>query len=148
MCLVNGCTTNSIFRKTKYLQTLIQRCRTVLIITGHDATIVDSGRATITFSNGTQVMIEDVLLYLDSTRTLINFRDIRKSGLHVCTHEDNKEESLFITKSSEYGYGYEVLERIHSTPTELYYTYIKLVSYVTYKVIFHNVIHSRPSIHA
>jgi hypothetical protein len=53
--------------------------------------IVGSGRATITFPNGTQVMIEDALLYPNSTHTLISFRDIRKSGLHVCTHEDNKE---------------------------------------------------------
>jgi hypothetical protein len=96
--------------------------------------IVGSGRATIMFSNDTQVMIEDALLYPDSTRTLINFRDIRKSGLHICTHEDNKEEFLLITKSS--GYGHEVLERIPFTPSRLYYTYIKHVPYVAYKLIF------------
>jgi hypothetical protein len=79
-------------------------------------------------------MIEDALLYHDSTHTLINFRDIQKSGLHVCTDEDNKEEFLLITMSS--GYGHEVLERISSTPSGLYYTYIKHVPYVAYKVIF------------
>jgi hypothetical protein len=78
-----------------------------LWIVGRDTTIVGSGRATITFPNGTQVTIEDVLLYHNSTPTLVSFRDIRKSWLHVCTHEDNKEEFLLITKSS--GYGYEVL---------------------------------------
>jgi hypothetical protein len=77
------------------------------------------------------------LLYPDSTRTLISFRDIRKSGLHVCTHEDNKKEFLLITKSSKYDH--EVLERIPSTPSGLYYTYIKLIPYLTYKVIFQNV---------
>jgi hypothetical protein len=82
-------------------------------------------------------MIEDALLYPDSTRTLISFRDIRKSGLHICTHEDNKEEFLLITMSC--GYGNEVLERIPSTPSELYYTYIKPIPYVAYKVIFQNV---------
>jgi hypothetical protein len=76
-------------------------------------------------------------MYPDSTRTLISFRDIRKSGLHVCTHEDNKEEFLLITKSSRYGH--EGIERIPSTPFGLYYTYIKLVPYVAYKVIFQNV---------
>jgi hypothetical protein len=96
--------------------------------------IVASETTTITFSNGTQVTIEDALLYPDSTRTLINFKDIQKSGLHVCTHEDNKEEFLLITKSS--GYGHEVLERIHSILSGLYYTYIKPVPYVAYKVIF------------
>jgi hypothetical protein len=134
MCLVDSCTTNSILRETKYFQTLTQRFRNVLTIAGCDAMIVGSRRAIITFSNGTQVMIEKALLYPDCTRTLISFRDIWKSGLHVCTHEDNKEEFLLITKSS--GYGHEVIERIPSTPSELYYTYIKHISYVAYKVIF------------
>jgi hypothetical protein len=82
-------------------------------------------------------MIEDVLLYLNSTRTLISFRDTQKSGLHVCTHEDNKEEFLLITKSSRYGH--VVLEIIPSTPSGLYYTYMKPIPYVAYKVIFQNV---------
>jgi hypothetical protein len=86
------------------------------------------------FPNGTQVTIENALMYLNSTRTLISFTDIWKGGLHVCTHEDNKEEFLLITKS--FRYGHEVLERIPSTPFGLYYTYIKLVPYVAYKVIF------------
>jgi hypothetical protein len=134
MCLVDSCTTNSILRETKYFQTLTQRSKNILIIVGHDAMIIGSDRATIKFSNGTQVTIKDALLYLDSTRTLISFRDIRKSGLHVCTHEGNKEEFLLITKSSRYGH--DVLERIYSTPSRLYYTYIKRVPYVAYKVIF------------
>jgi hypothetical protein len=108
-----------------------------LTIAGRDATIVGSGRAIITFSNGTQVTIEDALLYPDYTRTFISFKDIRKSRLHVCTHKDNKYEFLLITKS--FGYGHEVLERIPSTPSGLYYTYIKPVSHVAYKVIFQNV---------
>jgi hypothetical protein len=105
-----------------------------LTIVGRDATIVGSDRATITFPNDTQVTIEDALLYPDSTRTLISFRDIQKIGLYVCTHEDNKEEFFLITKS--FRYGHEVLERISSTPSELYYTYIKHVPYIAYKVIF------------
>jgi hypothetical protein len=120
--------------RKKYFQTLTQRSQNILIIAGHDAAIVGSDRATIMFSNGTQVTIEDALLYPDSTLTLISFRDIRKIGLHVCTHEDNKEEFLLITKS--FGYGHDVLERIPSTPSGWYYTYIKPVPYVAYKVIF------------
>jgi hypothetical protein len=76
MCLVDSCTTNSILIETKYFQTLTRRFRNVLTIVGRDATIVGSGRVTITFPNGTQVMIDDALLYPDSTRTLISFRDI------------------------------------------------------------------------
>jgi hypothetical protein len=146
ICLVNSCTTDSILRETKYFQTLTRRSGNVLTITRCDATIVGSRRATIMFLNGIQVMIDDALLYLDSTHTLISFRDIWKSGLHVCTYEDNKEEFLLITKSSRNGH--EVLERIHSTPYGLYYTCIKPVPYVAYTVLFHNVIHSRPSIRA
>jgi hypothetical protein len=69
-------------------------------------------------------------LYPDSTRTLPSFRDIQKRRLYVCTHEDNKEEFLLIIKSS--GYGHEVLERIPSTMSRLYYTYIKLIPHVAY----------------
>jgi hypothetical protein len=76
-------------------------------------------------------------MYPDSTRTLTSFRDIWKSRLYVCTHENNKEEFLLITKSSKYGH--EVLERIPSTSSGLYYTYIKPEPYVAYKVIFQNV---------
>jgi hypothetical protein len=47
------------------------------------------------------------------------------------------KRSLLITKSS--GYCHKVLERIPYTPSELYYTYIKYVPYVAYKVIFQNV---------
>jgi hypothetical protein len=85
--------------------------------------IVGSGQATIMFLNGTQVTIEDALLYPDSTRIPTSFRDIWTSRLHVCIHEDNKDEFLLITKSS--GYGNEVVERIFSTPSGLDYTYIK-----------------------
>jgi hypothetical protein len=137
MCLVDSCTTNSILRETKYFQTLTRRSEIFLTIAGRDAMIVSSGRATIMFPNGTQVTIKDALLYPDSTRTLISFRDIRKNRLHVCTYEDNKEEFLLITKSS--GYGHEVLERIPSTPPELYYIYIKLIPYIAYKIIFQNI---------
>jgi hypothetical protein len=76
MCLVDSCTTNSILRDTKYFQTLTQRSRNVLIIAGRNAMIVGSSQATITFPNGTQVTIKYVLLYPDSTCTLLSFRDI------------------------------------------------------------------------
>jgi hypothetical protein len=38
---------------------------------------------------GTQIDIEEALLYPDSTRTLLSYRDIRKNGIHVETHEEN-----------------------------------------------------------
>jgi hypothetical protein len=48
----------------------------------------------------TQVTIENVLLYPDSTSTLLSYRDIHKNGLHVITHEENNEEFLHIIKKN------------------------------------------------
>jgi uncharacterized protein YbaR (Trm112 family) len=83
---------------------------------------------------GTQVTIGNALVYSDSTRTLLSYRDIRKNELHIVTHEENNEESLLITKTN--GDGYDILERIPSLPSRLYYTYIKHVPHIAYKVIF------------
>jgi hypothetical protein len=86
---------------------------------------------------GTQVIIENALLYPESPRTLLIYRDIRKNGLHVITHEENNEEFLHIIKKN--GDDHDILEMIPSLPSGLYYTYIKLIPHVAYKVIFQNV---------
>jgi hypothetical protein len=70
VCLVDSCTTNIILREVNFFQTLA----------GRDATIVGFGRATIVLPMGTQINIEEALLYPDSTRTLLSYRDIRKMG--------------------------------------------------------------------
>jgi hypothetical protein len=100
MCLVDSCTTNSILRETKYFQTLTRRTDNILTIIGRDTNIVDSGRATIVLPMGMQVTIENALLYPNSTRTLLSYRDIHKNGLHVITHEENNEEFLHIIKKN------------------------------------------------
>jgi hypothetical protein len=97
ICLVDICTTNTIFRETKYFQTLTKRMRNILTIAGRDTCIVGSAKATIILPIGTQVTIENVLLYPNSTRTLLSYRDIRKNKLHIVTHEENNKESLLIT---------------------------------------------------
>jgi hypothetical protein len=86
---------------------------------------------------GTQITIENALLYPDSTHILLSYRDIRKNGLHIMTHEENNKESLLITKTNRDGY--DILVRISFLPSGLYYTYIKLIPHVVYKVIFQNV---------
>jgi hypothetical protein len=98
---------------------------------------VGTGQATIILSMGTHVTIENALLYLDSTHTLLSYRDICKNGLHVITHEENNEEFLHIIKKNRDGYN--ILERIPSLPSGLCYTYIKLVPHVAHKVTFQNV---------
>jgi hypothetical protein len=86
---------------------------------------------------GTQVTIENALLYPNSTHTLLSYKDIRKNGLHVITHEENNEEFLHIIKKNRDGH--DILKIIPSLPSGLYYTYIKHIPYVVYKAIFQNV---------
>jgi hypothetical protein len=136
MCLVDSCTTNTILRETKYFQTLTKRMGNILTIAGRDTCIVGSGKVTIILPMGTQVTIENALLYPDSTRTLLSYRDICKNEFHIVTHEENNKESLLITRLMEMT---DILERIHSLPSRLYYTYIKHIPHVVYKVIFQNV---------
>jgi hypothetical protein len=69
-----------------------------LTIIERDMNIVSSGQATIVLPMSTQVTIENALLYPNSTRTLLSYRDIRKNKLHVVTHEENNEEFLHIIK--------------------------------------------------
>ena len=108
-----------------------------MTIAGQDALIVGSGRATITLPMGTQITMEDALLYPDSTRTLLSYRDIRKNGFHVETHQDNKEEFLLLTKLTRFGK--QICEKFSSLQTGLYFTYIKPIAHVAYKIIFQNV---------
>jgi hypothetical protein len=137
LCLVDSCTTNSILREIKYFQTLKKKDGNIMTINGKDTGIVGSGRATITLPMGTQITIEDVLLYPNSTRTLLSFRDIRKNGLHAKTHVDSNKEYLLLTKLT--GYGKQICEKFSSLQTGLYYTFIKTVPHVTYKIIFQDV---------
>jgi peptide/histidine transporter 3/4 len=118
----------------KYFQTLKKREGNIMTIAGRDTLIVGSRRATITLSMGMQITIEDALLYPDSTRTLLSFKNVRKNGLHVETHMDNKEEFLLFTKLT--GYGKQIHEKISSLQTGLYYIYIKPIDHVAYKIIF------------
>jgi hypothetical protein len=131
---VDSCTSNTILREIKYFETLTKRTGNILTIIGRDACIVGSRKATTILFMCTQVPIKNALLYHDSTYTLLSYKDIRKNGLHIVTHEKNNEECLLITKSN--GDGYDILERMSSLPSRLYYTYIKLVPHVVYKVIF------------
>jgi hypothetical protein len=103
LCLVDSGTTNSILRETKFFKTLTKRKGNVLTIVGPNATIVGSGRATIVLPMGTQIIVEHALLYPDSKRTLLSYRDICQNGFHIETRDDNNEKILLVTKNSGYG---------------------------------------------
>src|SRR5438552_1426912 len=80
VCLVDSCKTNTICRESTYFQTLKKSKGNVTTIAGRDAMIVGLSRATITLPMGAQLEIEDAILYPDSTRTLLSFKDICKNG--------------------------------------------------------------------
>ena len=50
---------------------------------------------------GTQITIEDALLYPDSKRTLLSYKDIRQNGFHIETCDDNNEEILLVIKIAD-----------------------------------------------
>jgi hypothetical protein len=134
---VDSGTTNSILWEIKYFQTLIKREGKVLTIAGCNTMIAGSRRSIITLQMGTQITIEDALLYPDSIRTLLSYRDICQNGFHNETHMHNREEFLLLTKQN--GYGKRICEKIPSLTSGLYYTYIKPIAHVAYKIIFQNV---------
>jgi hypothetical protein len=74
---------------------------------------------------GITLVIEDALLYPDSTHTLLSYRDIQKNGFHIETCDENNEEFLLITKNN--GYDKVTLKKVPSLLSGLYYTYLKPV---------------------
>jgi hypothetical protein len=103
--------------------------------------IVGLGRAIIILPMGTQLVIEDALLYSDSTRTLLSYKDIRRNGFHIETNNNNKHEYLLNTKNDRYTK--QLLEKISSLSTGLYFTYNKPVQHVAYKIFFKILMSSR-----
>ena len=122
VCLVDSGTTNTILRETKYFQLIHKSAGSIMTIAGSGSHVIGSGRATITLPMGTTLIIEDALLYPESTRTLLSFKDIRANGLHVETNDEDGKECLLITKREENGK--RVLEKLPSFDTGLYYTRI------------------------
>jgi hypothetical protein len=86
--LVDSASTKTILKEIKYFQTLTKIKGNVMTIAGRDAVIVSSGRATIILPMGTQLVIEDALLYPDSTCILLSYKDIRRNGFHIETYND------------------------------------------------------------
>ncbi|KAG2640744.1 hypothetical protein PVAP13_2KG115916 [Panicum virgatum] len=106
-----------------------------MTIAGSNAHIVGIGSATLVLPMGTRIFVKDALLHPDSKRTLLSFKDIRANGFHVETEIEQGTEYLLITKFN--GYQKQVVEKLPSSPSDLYYTYIKPTEgYVAMKTIF------------
>ena len=137
MCLVDSCTTNTILRDTCYFLTLRKNEGDVTTIAGSGKHIVGTGRATIILPNGTELVIQEALLYPESTRTLLSFKDIHANNFHVETNYDNGAERLIMTKM--HGDEKTIVESFPSIKASLYYTFIKPIKgYVAMKTIFKN----------
>ena len=129
VCLVDRSTTNTILREIKYFQSISKNAVSLTTIAGSDACIIGSGRATIILPMGTTLVIEEALLYPESTTTLLSFKDIRANGFRVETEEEYGKKYLLITKREENGK--RVLEKLPSLETGLYYTNIKALAAYT-----------------
>ena len=95
ICLVDSRTTNTILRKVRYFQTLTKREGMVLTIAGRYAMIVEM--VTIILSMGTQIHIEEALLYPDSTRTLLSYKDIQKMRF-IWKHMKKIKKNFFFSQ--------------------------------------------------
>jgi hypothetical protein len=106
-----------------------------MTIAGSNAHIVGTGSATLVLPMGTQIFVKDALLYPDSKRMLLSFKDIRANGFLVETEIEDGTEYLLITKFD--GYQKRVVERLPSSPSGLYYMYVKPTEeYVAIKTTF------------
>jgi hypothetical protein len=85
----------------------------------------------------TSIFIEEAFLYPGAVRTLLTFKDIRRSSYHVTTASENGAEYLYITAADEYGT--KVVEKAPGISSEIYYTKIKPPhEYAAMSTIFKN----------
>ena len=73
-----------------------------MTIAGSNAHIVGTGSATLVLPMGTRIFVKDALLYPNSKRILLNFKDICSNGFHVETETEQGIEYLLITKFDGY----------------------------------------------
>jgi hypothetical protein len=73
-----------------------------MTIARSNAHIVGTGSATLVLPIGNQIFVKDALLYPDSKRTLLSFKDIHANDFHVETEIEHGTEYLLITKFDGY----------------------------------------------
>jgi hypothetical protein len=91
----------------------------------------------VVLPNNTSIFIEETFLYPGAIRTLLTFKDIRRSGYHVATACENGTKYLYITAADECGT--KVVEKAPGTSFGIYYTKVKPPrEYVAMSTIFKN----------
>jgi hypothetical protein len=94
ICLVDNCTTKTILREIKHFQTLKKSRGNVTTIAGCNTMIMGSGRATLILPMGTKLLVENALMYPDSTCTLLSYKDIHRNVFHV-EHITTRRMNIF-----------------------------------------------------
>ena len=75
LCLVDS-TTHTILKDRKFFHTLIEKRESVTTMANDNVLIVGFGRALLILPMGTELVINDALLYPQSTGTLLSFKEI------------------------------------------------------------------------
>ena len=88
---------HTILLDKRYLLGLTLTNANVTTIYGTVNLIECSGRANVLISNGTRFFINDALYSRNSTRNLLNFKDIWRNGYHIETMNEGNIECLYIT---------------------------------------------------
>ena len=123
LCLLDSATTHTILKDRKFFHTLTKKRGSVTTISNDNVLIVGSRRASLILPMGTEPIINNALLYPQSTRTLLSFKDIRLNGFHIETETENDVEYLLMTQSI--GCRKQIVKKLPSFPLGLYYTYIR-----------------------
>ena len=123
LCLLDSATTHAILKDREFFHTLTEKRGSVTTIANDNVLIVGSRRASLILPMGTKLIINDALLYPQSTSTLLSFKDIRLNGFHIETETENDVEYLLMTRSI--GCRKQIVEKLPSFPSGLYYTYIR-----------------------
>ena len=95
--LLDSATMYTILKDKKYFSQLTLVEANLSTISGPADLIEGSGRANIMLSRGTTFMITDALFSSRSRRNLLSFKDIRRSGYHIETKDEDNTEYLYIT---------------------------------------------------
>ena len=85
LCLVDSATTHTILEDRKSFHTLTEKRGSVTTIANDNVLIVGFGMASLILPLGIELIINDALLYSQSTCTLLSFKDIRSNGFHIET---------------------------------------------------------------
>ena len=89
LCLVDSATTHTILKDRKFFHTLTKKRGSVTTIANDNILIVGSRRVSLILPMGIELIIDDALLYPQSTCTFPNFKDIRSNGFHNETKIEN-----------------------------------------------------------